>query len=325
MRMTISRCLLVGLLGISTLVHTGCKSTGSWPSFGSWSGKTPDNAGGLASTKPNSSLPPSPSSSFSPSSGVASHASAAPAGGAVAVGPGGYPTTGIGAGGFSTQQASATQPSGYYTGPYSTGGPGASGGKPAGMGGVSPAGGTMAGMGGPAARTADTRGTYPGMNNSPAGYSAQPGGGANPAPGAFGGAMQQGAAGYGPPSGGPSAANNFEAPNYGGSAINRAANPAAPPPPTGAPSAVPGFGPPAGNTPAAPPAGGNWGGAAPSNNENGFRPGSTSRGELGEGEPAAAPDNGAATGAAYQPPSNAGQFEPPAADPNDGRFVPPQQ
>jgi hypothetical protein len=114
MRRIFHSTLVLSLLVSSPLFVTGCRSTGgsSWSNM--WAGRSATAANGLASTKPNSQLPPSPASSFANSPNGSNTSSGT-------VASNGYPSTGMSGPNLGAPPTSGNT-NGYYTGPYSTSG-----------------------------------------------------------------------------------------------------------------------------------------------------------------------------------------------------------
>lgn len=156
MRTIINRTLLVALLTSTSLLATGCRSSGgsSWSNM--WAGRSASGSAGLAASKPNPQLPPSPASSFASSA----------SGGAGAAANKGYPSTGLSGPNLGAPSGSGNS-SGYYTGPYATGGSGSAGAATA---------GTVAGASGNRAATASAAGAAAGadMTVPKVGYGSYP-------------------------------------------------------------------------------------------------------------------------------------------------------
>lgn len=160
MRRIFHSTLVLSLLVSSPLFVTGCRSTGgsSWSNM--WGGRSSTAATGLASTKPNSQLPPSPASSFANSPNSSTNTSGT-------VASKGYPSTGMSGPNLGAPSASGNS-NGYYTGPYSTSGTSKSAAATAGA--VANSGGNRAAGSSFNSPAADVQATVPktGYGNYPA-------------------------------------------------------------------------------------------------------------------------------------------------------------
>lgn len=316
MRVCLLRWAMASLLCGTALIGTGCRSGGTSGPGGGWLSwnKKQDATSAVAATKPSTQLPPSPAQT------VGAGAPAVAAGGAA----GAYPSTGVGATGYTAMPVAGAnptaQPAGYYTGPYGTNGPAPNG---------------------AAAYTADRQASpYPQTAAGGYGAPAASGYGA-PAAQGYGAAAPAGygaPSNYGAPAGGAPAGAGYGSTGYGAPAAAPQGGGYAPAPAGGAGYAAPGggFAPGGGYAPSGvAPAGGGYpaGGAqydaepaqaetgdggssqvvpaSPyANREGGYRPGSTGRARPTDGamqsgasgvQPANYQMSSGPTGGAFQP------------------------